>query len=194
MATGSPTYRTRPTAIGQHSTGALTPTTRPAVSALTFSPSRTAMTPGARFATEDSIDTISACACGERRIAALSVPGRTPRSSMKRPRPVSSAASSTRGIDRPTHGEPGCSLPANEWLTASAIPNILLRTEHPPAHFECVWRRYSAAPGTTAIPTNLETYHRVSFYGFVRRTINSQAGRPCESREGSRRHGYGRTA
>src|SRR5437660_12302277 len=167
MATGSPIYRTRPTAIGQHSTGALTPTTRLAVSALTSSPSRTATTPGARLATEDSIETISACACDERSIAAWSVLGRTPRSSMKRPRPVSSAASSTRGIDRPTHGQPGCSLPANDWLTASAIPNILPRTLN--ASGDVI----QPHQGITAIPTNPETYHGVSFYGFGRRTLKS---------------------
>jgi hypothetical protein len=81
MAAGSPIYRTRPTAIGQHSTGALTPTTKLAVSALTSSPSRTAKTPGASFAAGYSIEMMSAWACGERRITARSVPGRTPRSS-----------------------------------------------------------------------------------------------------------------
>src|ERR1700722_11402051 len=121
MATGSPTYLTRPTAIGQHSTGALTPTTRLDVSDLTSSPSRITTTPGARLAAVTSMETISACACGERRIAAWSVPGRTPRSSMKRPRPDSSAVSSTRAIDCPTHRASGSSL-AGKWLAASAIP------------------------------------------------------------------------
>ena len=42
-----------------------------------------------------------AWAWGERRIAACRVPGLTPRSSTNRPRPVSSAASSTRSTDWP---------------------------------------------------------------------------------------------
>src|SRR5208282_4572666 len=53
-----------------------------------------------------SMAAISAWAWGERRIAAWSVPGGTPRSSMKRPRPVKSAASSTRGSERPIQGAP----------------------------------------------------------------------------------------
>src|ERR1700755_1188433 len=45
-------------------------------------------------------------------MAACSVPGRTPRSSMKRPRPVSRLGSSTRGIDCPTQGFAIPGLPA----------------------------------------------------------------------------------
>ena len=77
---------------------------------------------------------------------------------MKRPRPVSSAASSTRGIDWPTQGEPLMAmLSAMSWLAASAIP------KHPPAHLGCVRRSYSAGLGRPAIPADLKTYHPVSF-------------------------------
>src|SRR6201985_2686776 len=45
-------------------------------------------------------------------MAACSVPGGTPRSWMKRPRPVSRLGSSTRGIDCPTQGFAIPGLPA----------------------------------------------------------------------------------
>src|ERR1700722_15607365 len=81
---------------------------------------------------------------------------------MKRPRPVNSDESSTRGIDCPTHGEPesllaNASLPAKAWLATSAIP------KNPPAHFGYVRTIYLGASPMAAISTNLKTYHPVSF-------------------------------
>src|SRR6202021_2482335 len=83
-------------------------------------------------------------------------------SSMKRPRPVNSDESSTRGIDCPTHGElesllANASLLARAWLAASAIP------KNPPAHVGCVRRNYLEGSPMAAISTNLKTYHPVSF-------------------------------
>src|SRR5580700_1783266 len=60
---------------------------------------------------------------------------------MKRPRPVSSAESSTRGIDRPTHGAPGWGL-AMTWLAASAIPDVLPRNSR--ASGESIQRRFGS--------------------------------------------------
>ncbi len=65
------------------------------------------------------IAVMRACACGERRMAACSVPGRTPRSSIKRPRPVRSAASSTRSTDCP-----------HQLAVRSDIPSASPRTSH----------------------------------------------------------------
>ena len=70
--------------------------------AATSAPVRTVTTSGIESAAAASRETISACACGERSTAAWAVPGRSPTSSAKRPRPVSSAASSTRSTARPT--------------------------------------------------------------------------------------------
>ena len=73
--------------------------------AQTSSPVRTATTSGTASAAEASMETISARASGERSTAAWAVPGRSPMSSAKRPRPVSSAAFSTRSIARPMRQE-----------------------------------------------------------------------------------------
>ena len=70
--------------------------------AATSAPVRTVTTSGIESAAAASRETISACACGERSTAAWAVPGRSPTSSAKRLRPVSSAASSTRSTARPT--------------------------------------------------------------------------------------------
>jgi hypothetical protein len=64
-----------------------------------------------------------AWACGERRIAALSVPGRTPISSMNRPRPERSEGSSTRGIDRPTQGAPLLVLAVALFIARALLPS-----------------------------------------------------------------------
>ena len=78
--------------------------------------------------------TISACACGERRIAAWSVPGWTPISSMKRPRPVSSdevrrAGSTARPTACPALSPcwqmRGWRLPPSRKI----LPHILMRQE-----------------------------------------------------------------
>ena len=70
---------------------------------LRSSPVSTSTTPGIAFARETSIETISAWACGERRIAACSVPVRVGKWSENIALPVSSAASSTRSTGCPTY-------------------------------------------------------------------------------------------
>src|SRR5450759_2265978 len=57
-------------------------------------------------------------------MAAGSVPVSTPISSMKRPRPVNSAPSSTRSIERPTHGPSGDGF-ANDVPADCFIPMVL---------------------------------------------------------------------
>src|SRR5512142_2621776 len=76
-------------------------------------------------------------------------------SSMKRPRPVRSAESSTRAIDCPTQvgADPAW---AEAWLVASAIPERFSRTNT--ASGKAIQRRLGPA-----ISADLETYHPVSF-------------------------------
>src|ERR1700739_825686 len=94
---------------------------------------------------------------------------------MKRPRPVNSAESSTRGIDCPTHGElesllANASLLAKAWLAASAIP------KNPPAHVGCIRRNYLGVSPLAAISTNLKTYHPVSFSAVCSATSTRETG------------------
>ena len=70
--------------------------------ATTSLPVRTVTTSDIAGAAVASTETISACASGERSTAAWAVPGPSPMSSVKRPRPASSAASSTRSTARHT--------------------------------------------------------------------------------------------
>ena len=109
-----------PTAIGQHSIGAFTPTTRLDGERRDVSPGdhRATRRPPPRAAWQ-SIAPISACACGERRTAACSVPGARRDRRCSGPRPVSSAASSTRGIERPTQRVALC--PASPSSRSAAI-------------------------------------------------------------------------
>ena len=90
-------------------------------------------------------------------MAACKVPGRVPRSSMKRPRPVSSAASSTRSIERPTHGRLASSMPDIDAAAACAI-----LTYSPGAFFSAPRRNYcqnirraSHAAGSHDLPIRL---------------------------------------
>ena len=72
---------------------------------------------------------------------------------MKRPRPVSSAASSTRSIDCPTHGGAGSADRHIAVVAACAIP------EYPPdALFDALRELYSGQAVRAAIPAALTTY------------------------------------
>src|SRR5471032_757634 len=73
----------------------------PATAAI-CAPVTTPITPRSFSAALVSIERMRACGCGERRIAACRIPATGSRSSMKRPRPVRSGASSLRGTDLPT--------------------------------------------------------------------------------------------
>jgi len=68
----------------------------------TSSPVITATTPRIPAAFEVSMETISAWACGERRIAACRVPGRIGRWSEYCALPMRRISSSTRSMGRPT--------------------------------------------------------------------------------------------
>ena len=81
--------------------GAFTPARNASVSWRTSSPVMTAATPGIFSAAEISIPRISACACGDRRIAACNVPFGTARSSANWADPSNNAASSVRGTGCP---------------------------------------------------------------------------------------------
>src|SRR5579862_9425369 len=130
---------------------------------------------------------MSACACGERRNAACNVPGWTPISSMKRPRPVSSAESSTRAIDWPTQSEPDPGRAVVE-VVASAIRKAFLprennvRQEKPFSGIR--YPQYPEVPKLT-IPSH--------FARNVQCNINLQDVKRCGTRAARRHYGCGKS-
>ncbi len=107
IATASPTCLTSPRASGQRSGVFIsTPGGAHAIGSgasrsLMSSPVKTPLTPGRASASDASIETIFACASGERTTAMYSIPCRT-KSSTYVARPVMRRGSSLRRIDWPT--------------------------------------------------------------------------------------------
>src|SRR5579871_616063 len=133
------------------------------LSAAQSAPVNTPSTPGIVLAAAVPIPTMRACGCGERTIAAYAWPSRL-KSSVKRPRPVTSRSSSLRGKGLPMKRKPvGSGLVVSSiWPRLHAAPlavtfySVPLRLIHPRGA-----TTPSPALGCTAMAIDFDRRHQV---------------------------------